>query len=268
MYKNYQIKIIKNNKPIPTEEENLDDSDYEYLYNDELQILSESGQILLNENGYEFKKYEIVDNYLIVDIDEGHKFSFHYIFINLDTFIIYYQMFDYKKKFYHINFDKIDKKIIFYDENKKYDIKYFFENRYNIIDAYEYKQHKFDTTKDTLLKAIFDLFEKSVDNKSQIEIDGFTYGMCCHDIGKFKNILRDHTKTIERQLFEVLFGHTEQYNRKIYDIDLTIYYKDNNIDKKIRILLECKDKHPITCYDTTITYYGYYDDKAKLKLIE
>ena len=263
---NYKVKIIKNDKPLLKESES-DDSDYEYLYDDELQILSESGECLFNLKGYEFKNYEIVDNYLIVDVDEGHKFTLHNIFINLDTFIIYYQIFKYKERYYRINFDKIDKKIIF-EFNNKYDIKYFFENSNKIIDEYEYDRHQFDTTKDTLLKSIFDLFGKNVDNNSQIKIDGFTYGMNCHDIVKFKNVLRNKEITIERQLFEVLFVHTLQYNHKIYDIDLTIYYKDNNSDKKIRILLECKDKEPINLYDTTIIYYGYYNPDAKLKLIE
>ena len=265
MYKNYQVRIIKN-KSILDEE----DSDYEYLYDDELQILSESGEFLFNLKGYEFKKYEIVDNYLIVDIDEGHKFTLDNIFINLDTFIIYYQIIKYKERYYRINFDKIDKKIIFEFNNKynnKYDIKYFFENSDKIIDDYEYERHKFDTTTDTLLKSIFDLFGKNVDNNSQIKIDGLTYGMSNNDIGLFKNILRVHTKTIERQLFEVLFGHTEKFGHKIYDIDLTIYYKDNNNDKKIRILLECKDKEPIHIGERDV-YYGYYDPNAKLKLIE
>ena len=69
MYKNYQIKIIKNDKKITTESES--ESDYEYLYDDELQILNESGEILFNMKGYEFKSYEFVENYLILDIDEG-----------------------------------------------------------------------------------------------------------------------------------------------------------------------------------------------------
>jgi len=269
MYKNYQIKIIKNDKHLPKESES-DESDYEYLYDDELQILSESGEILFNLKGYEFKKYEIVDKYLILDIDDGHKFTLDTLFIDLDNFMIYYEMFEYNKRFYNISYDKIDKKIILYTSHPKndmkFDIEYFFVNRDKIIDRYEYQRHQFDTTKDTMLKAIFDMFEKNVDNNSQIKIDGFTYGMSCIDIDIFKNILRDYTKTIERQLFEVLFGHTEKYNHRIYDIDLTIHYKDNNFDKNFRILLECKNKEPIHIGGRDI-YYGYYDSEAKLKLV-
>ncbi len=88
MYKNYQIKIIKNDKPLPKESES-DESDYEYLYDDELQILSEANELLFNLKGYEFKSYLNDGKYLIIDIDEGHKFSLNYIFLNLDTFKIY-----------------------------------------------------------------------------------------------------------------------------------------------------------------------------------
>jgi hypothetical protein len=261
---NYQVKIITNDKPLLKESE-PDDSDYEYLYDDELQILSESGEFLFNLKGYRFKNYEIVDNYLIVDIDEGHKFTLDNIFINLDTFIIYYQIIKYKERYYRINFDKIDKKIIF-EFNNKYDIKYFFENSDKIMDEYEYDRHKFDTTQDTLLKSIFDLFGKNVDNNSQIKIDGLTYGMSNNDIKLFKNIIRVHTKTIERQLFEVLFGNAEKFGHKSYDIDLTIYYKDNGCDKNFKIVLECKDKELIHIGERDV-YYGYYDSHAKLKLI-
>jgi len=71
MYKNYQIKIIKNNKKITTDSDS--ESDYEYLYDDELQIFNESNIMLYNLKGYEFKSYEINNNYLILDIDEGMK---------------------------------------------------------------------------------------------------------------------------------------------------------------------------------------------------
>lgn len=74
MYKSYQVKIIKNNN---NEDE---DSDYEYLFDDELQILSESGNILFNLKGFEFKSYECVDKFLIVDVDDGHKFTIHNIY--------------------------------------------------------------------------------------------------------------------------------------------------------------------------------------------
>jgi hypothetical protein len=100
MYNNYQIKIIKNDKPLLKESESdeSDESDYEYLYDDELQILSESGEILFNLKGYEFKTYINDGKYLIIDIDEGHKFTLDRLFINLETFKINHQMFDYKKK--------------------------------------------------------------------------------------------------------------------------------------------------------------------------
>lgn len=266
MYKNLQVKIIKNDKQLPKESES-DESDYEYLYVDELQILSESGEMLFNLKGYEFKSYVNDGKYLIMDIDEGHKFSEIFLFLNLDTFKIHYQLFDYKNNYYRINFDKEDKKIIF-NFNNKYNIEYFFENQDKIIDDYEYDRHQFDTTKDTLLKAIFDLFEKNVDNNSQIKIDGFTFGMKCHYIEIFKNILRDKTKTIEAQLFEVLFGYTEKngHRHRIYDIDLTIHYKDNGLDKNFRIKLECKDKE-LMHIDGGDVYYGYYDSETKLKLI-
>jgi len=71
MYKNYQIKIIKNNKKITTDSDS--ESDYEYLYDDELQIFNESNIMLYNLKGYEFKSYEINNNYLILDIDESMK---------------------------------------------------------------------------------------------------------------------------------------------------------------------------------------------------
>jgi len=71
MYKNYQIKIIKNNKKITTDSDS--ESEYEYLYDDELQIFNESNIMLYNLKGYEFKSYEINNNYLILDIDEGMK---------------------------------------------------------------------------------------------------------------------------------------------------------------------------------------------------
>lgn len=71
MYKNYQIKIIKNDKKITTDSDS--ESDYEYLYDDELQIFNESNIMLYNLKGYEFKSYEINNNYLILDIDESMK---------------------------------------------------------------------------------------------------------------------------------------------------------------------------------------------------
>ena len=270
MYNNYQIKIIKNDKPLPKESES-DESDYEYLYDDELQILSDSGEILFNLKGYEFKSYINNGKILIIHIDEGHKFSHHMMFINLDTFKYYCEIFFHNKQCYRINYIESDKKIILYSAHPKndikFDIEYFFDNIDKIIDDYEYDRHQFDSTKDTLLKGIFDMFGKNVDNNSQIKIDGLTYGMTNHDIELFKNISRDRTKTIERQLFEVLFGHTEKNGHKIYDIDLTIHYKDNNSDKNFRIILECKDKEPIDVFGRCITFYGYYDANAKLKLI-
>jgi hypothetical protein len=259
----YSIKIIKNDIPIIKDSES-DESDYEYMYNDELQILSETNKILFNLKGYEFKSYECIDKYLILDIDEGHKFTQNKLYIDLDNFKIYYQIYYYKNRCYTINYDKINKNIIFKDKN--YDVIYFFDNINNIIDDYEYLLHNFDTTKDSLLKSLFDMFNKNVDNNSQIKIDGFTYGMM-HDIGYFKNILRDNSITIEKQLFKVLFGHIDKIIHKIYDINLTIFYKDNNIDKNFRIILECKDKVPTKIGDNII-YYGYYDENAKLKLIE
>jgi hypothetical protein len=264
MYNNYEIKIIKNDIYIPKNSDS-DESDYEYLYNDELQILSKSGEILFNIKNFEFRSYEFNNNFLILDIDEGHEYSDKFLYINLDTFKIHYQWYKYNNTFYGIFYDKINKKIDF--EYKLYDINYFFDNINIIIDEFEYQRHKFDTTKNTLLKSIFDMFDKHIDNNSQIKINGFTYGMSTHDIRYFKNILRDNTKSIERQLFEVLFGHTIGTQHRIYDIDLTIHYKDNNIDKSFRIILECKDKIPKQYFDK-ILYYGYYDENAKLQIIE
>jgi len=63
------------------------ESDYEYLYDDELQIFNESNIMLYNLKGYEFKSYETNNNYLILDIDEGHKFSEKILIINLDIMI-------------------------------------------------------------------------------------------------------------------------------------------------------------------------------------
>ena len=153
MYKNYQIKIIKNDKKITTDSDS--ESDYEYLYDDELQILNESNKVLYNLKGYEFKSYELIDDYLILDIDEGHKFTEKILIINLDTFTEHRQLFKYNDKYYSINFDKNDKNIILYTTHPKndlkYDIKYFFENKNKIIEEYEIERHTFDTTKDTLL---------------------------------------------------------------------------------------------------------------------
>jgi len=159
MYKNYQIKIIKNDKKITTDSDS--ESDYEYLYDDELQIFNESNIMLYNLKGYEFKSYEINNNYLILDIDEGHKFSEKILIINLDNFTEHHQSFRYNDKYYYIIFDKNDKKI-FFDDGKKYDIEYFFENKNKIIEEYEIERHKFDTTKNTVLKSIFTKFNKSV----------------------------------------------------------------------------------------------------------
>jgi len=64
----------------------------------------------------------------------------------------------------------------------------------------------------------------TVDNNCQIKIDGFTYGMSCHDINVFKSILRDHGKSLERQLMETVFDHAIKYGHKLYDLDLTIFY--------------------------------------------
>ena len=100
-----------------------------------------------------------------------------------------------------------------------------FSNEKKIIDDYVYEQHQFNSIDDTLLKAIFNMFGLNVDNNSQININGFTYGMLCRDIGLFKLIKRDHNKSIERQLFEVLFGHTIERNMKIYDIVLMFHLK-------------------------------------------
>jgi len=269
MYKNLQVKIINNDIKIPKESES-DESDYEYLYDDELQIISESGEILFIRKGYEFKSYENVGKYLIVDIDEGHKFSERIMFINLDTFKIYYQLIYHNNKYHRIGYDKSDKKIIFYASHPKndtqYDIEYFFDNIDEIIKNYEWNRHQFDSTKDTLLKGIFDLFGKSVDNLCQIKIDGCTFGMGCHDIDRFKEIPRDHTKTIEQQLADIMWSHSIKYAQRIYDLDLTIHYKDNGLDKNFRIILECKDKE-LMKVDGMNVYYGYYDSEAKLKLI-
>ena len=270
MYKNYQVKIINNDKPLPKESES-DESDYEYLYDDELQILSESGEILFNLKGYQFKSYVNDEKYLIIDIDEGHKFSQKNMFLNLDTFKINYEIFWHNKICYRINYDKTDKQIILYanqpKDDLKFDIEYFFDNIDEIIKDFEWNRHQFDSTKDTLLKGIFDLFDKSVDNNSQIKIDGFTFGMGCHEIDIFKNIMRDHTITIEKQLAEVMWSHPIKYDQRIYDLKLTIHYKDNGLDKQFGILLECKDKEPMEVYGTGIIYFGYYDSESKLKLV-
>lgn len=259
MYKSYQVKIIKNDIYID------EDSDYEYLYKDELQILSEYGDILFNLKGnetqpYRFKSYECIDNFLIVDIDEGHKFTLDNIYIDLDSFTIYTEFFNKEKRCYRRCYNKEKKMIEF--RNKFYEVKYFFDNCDEIIDLYEFDRRQFDTTKDSLLMSIFKLFDKNVDNNSQIKIDGFTFGMSNRDIDRFKNILRDYDKTIEKQLNDILFGHINPEIHKIYDIELTIYYKDNNMDKQFTIRLECKDKELIG-----ENIYGHFDDKAKLQLI-
>jgi len=253
MYKSLQVKIIKNSL-------NDSDSDYEYLFDDDLQILSESGDILFNLKGYEFKSYDCVDNYLIVDIDEGHKFTLDNLYINLDSFTVYEEIFKKDKKCYRLSYNKEKKMIEF--ENTLYQIRYFFDNIDKIIDDYEFNEHKFDTTKDTLLMSIFNLFNKNVDSNSQIKISGFTYGMSNWDIGNFKCIPRDNTKTIEKQLNDTLFGHINPEIHKIFDIDLTIHYKNNMVDKNFRIKLECKDKELIGEH-----MYGHFDDQAKLKII-
>lgn len=267
MYKSYQVKIIKNDSCIDNGDGELD-SDYEYLYDDELQILSESGDILFTLKGYEFKSYDCIDNYLIVDIDEGHKFTFNNIYIDLCDFITHTELFKKGNEYYRRIYNKEKKMIEF--KNTLYHIKYFFDNVDTIIDDFEFDRHQFDTTKDTLLMAIFKLFNKNVDNNSQIRISGFTFGMSCQDIGKFKTILRDHNKTIEQQLTDTLFEHINPVIHKIFDINLTIYYKDNNVDNVFAIRLECKDKELIHstyygCYYGC--YYGYYDENAKLKLV-
>jgi hypothetical protein len=87
------------------------------------------------------------------------------------------------------------------------------------------------------------------------------------DIQRFKCIPRDNTKTIEKQLNDTLFGHINPEIHRIYDIDLTIYYKDNNVDKNFRIKLECKDKIAMKTEDYGDFYYGHFDDQAKLKLV-
>lgn len=268
MYNNYQVKIIKNDIPLP-KETGSDESDYEYLYDDELQILSENDKLIFTLRGYEFKSYDILDNYIIFDIDEGHKFTAHNLFVNLDTFMWTTEFFDYNNNYYFIQYDKLDKKIVF--EGQKYDIKYFFENRNNIVDEYEYDRHCFDTTKDTLLLNIFKYFNLNVDNKSQIKIYGFTYGMSCHDIGYFKNILRDYTISIEKQLTNILFKGALERNMKIYDINFTITYFSNGIEKKFSFILECKDKEYTDkeSYNKAgNVYFGLYDENAKLKLID
>jgi len=149
MYKNYRIEIIKNDVHIPHTSDS--ESDTEYIYDDELQIISESGDILFNLElcafkmrtalkGYEFKSYELIDNYLIIDIDEGHKFTLN--------------------NGYRIDYDKSDKKILFEFEETKYNVKYFFENQDKIIEEYELERHKFNTTTDTLLKGYLTILER------------------------------------------------------------------------------------------------------------
>jgi hypothetical protein len=242
MYKSLQIKIIKNS-----------------LYNDELQILSKSNDILFILKGYEYKSYESIDNFLIVNIDEGHKYTMNNIYINLDSFIVYEELFEKENQYYGLYFHKEKKMINF--NNKLYKVKYFFDNINEIIDLYEFNRHQIDTTKDTLLMSIFRLFNKNIDNNSQINILGFTYGMSNRDIYIFKDIPRDHTKTIEKQLSDTLFDYN-QNNYKVYDIELLIFYKDNDNNKQFKIRLECKDKQLIGNY-----IYGNFDDQAKLKII-
>ena len=103
IYKSLQVKIIKNNKLLDNSDS---DSDYEYLFDDELQILSETGNILFNLKGYEFKSYECIDNYLIVDIDEGHNLTLNNLYINLDSFTIYEEMCKKGKNYYRQYYDK------------------------------------------------------------------------------------------------------------------------------------------------------------------
>jgi hypothetical protein len=263
IYKNYKINLIKHPYDKDDEDDDLDEK-----IKDELQILSESNEILFTYLEHEIFSYEMIDSYLIVKISDGYKFSLDYVYINLDGFVIHHQLikkfYDKYKHFYSAEFDNENKKIIF--EDTQYDIDYFFSNESKIIDDYEYERYQFNTEDDTLLKAIFNVFGKNVDNNSQIKIRGFTFGMSCQDVGYFKLIKRDHTKTIERQLFEVLFGHTIERNMKIYDIDLTINYKDNGEDKSFRFILECRDKEPIQIGDETY-FYGYFDDNAKLEIV-
>ncbi len=191
--------------------------------------------------------------------------------MNLDTFKIHFQLFEYNNLFYSISYDKTYKKIILCASHPKYDFKfdieYFFDNMDEIIKNYEWNKHQFDSTKDTLLKGIFDMFGKSVDESCQIKIDGFTYGMGCQDVDIFKNIMRDHTMTIEKQLAELMWSHSIKYNQKIYDLELTIFYKDNNVDKQFGILLECKDKDKPIHIDGKDICYGYYDENAKLAIV-
>lgn len=192
---------------------------------------------------------------LMMDIN-----SQYIIYIDLENFTVYYQLYKKDKEYYSLNFDKEKRMIEF--ENKLYEVKYFFDNCDEIIDSYEFDRHQIDTTKDTLLMSIFKLFNKNVDANSQCKIDGFTFGMSNRDIQIFKNIPRDYSKTIEKQLNDTLFGHINPEIHKIYDIELTIYYKDKNVDNNFTIRLECKDKELIGEH-----MYGHFDDQSKLKMI-
>ncbi len=93
-------------------------------------------------------------------------------------------------------------------------------------------------------------------------LDFSSNGMSNLDIEIFKCIPRDYAKTIEKQLNDTLFSHINPEIHKIFDIELTIFYKDNNVDNVFTIRLECKDKELIGKH-----VYGYFDEQAKLKMI-
>lgn len=229
--------------------------DHDYEYNDAIVVFEKEQIVFEKLFNLQILKHERADNYVVMYIDDGTKYSDKYLFLNLNDFTIRYQFFTINQNYYHIS-DYENNNITF--RSKKYDMNYFFENVEQIVGDFEIERHTFDTTKSTLLLHIFQKFGIHVENNSLIYIDGFTFGMSCQDINTFKTIPRDHSMTLEKQLTHVLFKKTMD-THQIYDIDLTIKYNGNN---KIRIVLACKNKEIKNDFD-----YGEFDDTAEIKVI-
>lgn len=256
------IQIITNTNGLPQ-----DHDDFDYTYDDIINVINDSGEIIHTiKTRFHIENYKIVENYAIFNVYDGNKYSDNFLFLNLNTFKLEYESFMINKNPYIISFrnDKIHFK------NKLYDISYFFDNVAEIEKQYLIESHKFDITRDTLLLSIFNMFNKEIKNNSQVYIDGFTFGMSCQSVENFKNVLRDHTMSIEKQLTYVLFKHSIN-THDIYDIDFTITYyqldgNNNKIDdteNKFRILLECTDKKIMNNHP-----YGKFDENAQLQLIQ
>lgn len=260
----YILKVIAIHDP-------SDDQDCDEDFPESKLIIFDSlGNIVFSENvSYnvlEVHKHEYI---FVLKIDENHKFSQTWMFLNARTRKIHPQFFEESGDIHSILYvteergTYTDGKILYKD--KTYPIIYFFDNEKEIIQSQDEEDHRY-IRGNTLLTAILDSFDVYPDEGCYMTISGFTFGMDCQHVKHFKQVPRDHTISIEEQLIRTLFSGYP--NMVAYTVTLKMKFTAKGGACALTVTLPCTpDPEVNKNLPKGYKSYGYFDKDAKLSLL-